>query len=56
MKVSKYLFFRGVVRGATAVLVLQDGRQRNSDPTQVVFRDILGTEMKMYRVAIAQVD
>jgi len=32
--------------GATAVLVLQDGRQRNSDPIQVVFRDIRGTEMK----------
>ena len=25
--------------GATAVLVLQDGRQRNSHPIQVVFRD-----------------
>ena len=34
--------------GATAVLVLQNGRQRNSDPIQVVFCDILGTEMKMY--------
>ena len=41
--------------GATAVLVLQDGRQRNSDAIEVVFRDILGTEMKMYGAAIAQV-
>jgi len=35
-----------VPSGATAVLVLQVGRQRNSDPIQVVFRDIRGTEMK----------
>ena len=41
--------------GATAVLVLKDGRQRNSDAIEVVFRDILGTEMKMYGAAIAQV-
>jgi hypothetical protein len=34
----------------------QDGRQRNSDPIHVVFRNILGTEMKMYGVAIAQVE
>jgi len=33
-----------------------DGRQRNSHPIQVVFRDFLGTEMKMYRVAIAQAE
>jgi len=42
--------------GATAVLVLQDGRQRNSHPIQVVFRDFRGTEMKMYRVAIVHVE
>jgi hypothetical protein len=42
--------------GATAVLVLQGGRQRNSHPIRVVFRDFLGTEMKMYRVAIAQME
>jgi len=40
----------------TALLVLQDGRQRNSHPIQVGFRDFLGTEMKIYRVAIAQVE
>jgi len=43
-------------RGTTAVLVLQDGRQHNSQPTQVVFRDFLGTERKMYRVASAQME
>ena len=42
--------------GATAVLVLQDGRQRNSHPIQVAFRDFRGTEMKMYRVAIVRVE
>ena len=42
--------------GATAVLVLQDGRQRNSHPIQVVFRDFRGTEMRMYRVAIVRVE
>jgi len=45
-----------VCLGATAVLILQDGRQRNSHLIQVVFRHFLGTEMKMYRVAIAQVE
>jgi len=45
-----------VPSGATAVLVLQVGRQRNSHFIQVVFHDFLGTEMKMYRVAIAQVE
>jgi hypothetical protein len=47
---------RIVTTGTTAVLLLQDGRQRNSHPIQVVFRDFLGTEMKMYRVAIAQME
>jgi len=42
--------------GATAVLVLQDGRQRNSHSIQVLFRDFLGTQKNMYRVAIAQVE
>ena len=42
--------------GATAVLVLQDGRQRNSHPIQVVFHDFRGTEMNMYRVAIVHVE
>jgi hypothetical protein len=45
-----------VNRGVTVVLVLLDGRQRNSQLMQVVFRDFLGTEMKMYREAIAQLD
>ena len=45
-----------ITGGATAVLVLQDGRQRNSHPIQVVFRDFRGTEMKMYRVAIVRVE
>jgi len=41
--------------GPTAALVLQDSRQRNSHLIQLYFRDYLVTEMKMYRVAIAQV-
>ena len=45
-----------VCSGATAVLVLQDGRQRNCHAIKVVFRDVLGTEMKMCRVATAQVE
>jgi len=43
-------------RGTTAVLVLQDGRQRNCQLIQVVFRDFLGTERKMYCVAITQME
>jgi len=53
---STFHNLRKLPTGATAVLVLQDGRQRNSHPIQVVFRDFLGTEMKMYHVAIARVE
>jgi len=50
------LLHTSLTNRATALLVLQDGRQRNSYLIQVVFRDFLGTEMKMYCVAIAQVE
>jgi len=49
---GKFLYtVYNVTMGATAVLVLQDGR-----PIQVVLRDFLGTEMRMYCLAIAQVE